>query len=144
MTLSEFKNTLTTALDSNLKFMLPDGDVIEAHAHITEVGRVDKTFIDCGGKIWKKSTCLLQVWVADDLDHRLHADKLATVLDRASVILENDDLEMEIEYEDCSITQFAVTSAKLESGMLTFTLGEKHTDCLAKDVCLPNNANSCC
>lgn len=144
MKLSDFKKALLSAPEAKLKFVLPDGDVIEPHAHITEVGRIDKTFIDCGGKIWKKSTCLLQAWVADDVEHRFLPGKLVVVLEKAAPILGEDDLEMEIEYEDCAITQFTVGAVALADGVLTFQLGDKHTACLAQDVCLTGNAAGCC
>ena len=51
MKTSEFKTQLQRHPESELCFMLPDGGRIPAHAHITEAGRVDKTFVDCGGTI---------------------------------------------------------------------------------------------
>ena len=148
MKLSEFKSHLAQHPNAELRFILPDDDVIPAHAHITEVGRIDKAFIDCGGTIHRSSTCQLQAWVADDVDHRFLPEGLAKVLDAAAPLLQSDDLPVEIEYEDCSITQFPVESAALEGEALVFRLGEKHTDCLAKSVCLPGvksvKETSCC
>ncbi len=103
--------------------MLPDGDVIAAHAHITEVGRIDKTFIDCGGTVRKVSTCSLQAWVADDTDHRLEPGQLASILDKAAPILTDEDLDMEIEYEDCQISQFPVENVSVQGDDLKFYLG---------------------
>ena len=132
--------------EHQLRFLLPDGGFIPAHAHVTEVGRVDKTFLDCGGTARRTSSLCLQTWVADDVDHRLHAAKLADIIDRATPILGNDDLEAEIEYEDGFISQFPIESAAAQGESLTFTLGRKHTDCLAKDICLPKpqESSSCC
>lgn len=143
MNLADFKKLLRLHPAAELRFQLPDGGMIDAHAHITEVGRVDKTFVDCGGTVRKLSSCLLQSWVADDVEHRLLPDKLADILDKAAPILADDELPMEIEYEDCVISQFPVTGATAVNGALLFTLGTKHTDCLAKDVCIPQ-PNSCC
>jgi hypothetical protein len=143
MNISEFKSHLQRHPDHELRFVLPDGDVIAAHAHITEAGRVDKTFIDCGGSIRKTSTCSLQAWVADDVDHRLRPGKLAGVMELATPIFGGDDLPMEIEYEDCSISQFPVLEARETEGVLSFQLGSKHTDCLAKDICIPSPAGAC-
>jgi hypothetical protein len=130
----------------HLRFLLPDGGFIPAHAHVTEVGRVDKTFLDCGGTARRISSLCLQTWVADDVDHRLPAGKLADIIDRAAPILGNDDLQAEIEYEDGFISQFPIEAAASEGGFLIFTLGTKHTDCLAKDICLPTpqENSSCC
>jgi hypothetical protein len=143
MNISEFKSQLQRHPDHELRFVLPDGDVIAAHAHITEAGRMDKTFIDCGGTVRKTSICSLQAWVADDVDHRLKPGKLAGVMNLAAPIFGGDDLPIEVEYEDCSISQFPVLEAREADGVLSFQLGSKHTDCLAKDVCIPSPAGSC-
>jgi hypothetical protein len=138
--------TLRNHTDHQLRFLLPDGGLIPAHAHITEVGRVDKTFLDCGGTARRASSLCLQTWVADDEDHRLTAGKLADIIDRAAPILGNDDLEAEIEYENAFISQFPIESAAPRDGAIIFTLSTKHTDCLAKDICLPmpQKNSSCC
>lgn len=140
---------LTTLRDHpalQLRFLLPDGGFIPAHAHVTEVGRVDKTFLDCGGTVRRISSLCLQTWVAHDIDHRLTAGKLADIIDRAAPILGNDDLEAEIEYEDGFISQFPIEWAAFQEDSLIFTLGTKHTDCLAREICLPKpqESSSCC
>lgn len=140
MKFSEFKQLLEQNSAAGLRFVLPDDDVIPAHAHITEVGRVDRTFLDCGSTVRRISTCNLQAWVADDFDHRLTPGRLAKVLDLAESLFAEDDLNVEIEYEDCNLSQFPVTRAVVQDGVLTFQLDSKHADCLAKDVCLPNGA----
>jgi len=138
--------TLRDHPDHQLRFLLPDGGCIPAHAHVTEVGRVDKTFLDCGGTARRISSLCLQTWVADDIDHRLPTGKLADIIDRAAPILGTDDLEAEIEYQDGFISQFPIESASPQGEALIFTLGTKHTDCLAKDICLPKpeDNSSCC
>jgi hypothetical protein len=138
--------TLRDHPDLHLRFLLPDGGLIPAHAHITEVGRVDKTFLDCGGTARRNSYLCLQAWVADDVDHRLPAAKLADIIDRAASILGSDDLEAEVEYEDGFISQFPIESSETQAETILFTLGTKHTDCLAKEICLPKpqESFSCC
>ncbi len=140
---SQFKQYLERYPDHELRFILPDDDMVPIHAHITEAGRIDKTFVDCGGIVRKISNVTLQAWVADDTDHRLSPGKLAGVMNIASPIFGGDDLEVEIEYEDCSISQFPVLTASVADGALSFRLGSKHTDCLAKDVCLPKSGGGC-
>ena len=148
MKTSEFKTQLEKHAGHELRFVLPDGDVIPAHAHITEAGRVDKTFIDCGGTVRTVSNCTLQAWVAEDVEHRLAPGKLAGVLEIAAPIFRNEDLDIEVEYEDCAISQFPILEVSVADGMLSFQLGSKHTDCLAKDVCLPQRpgaaGSGCC
>jgi hypothetical protein len=129
-----------------LRFVLPDGGLIPAHAHITEVGRVDKTFFDCGATFRKTSFLCLQAWVADDTDHRLSAGKLSDIIDRAAPLFQGDDLDVELEYEDGFISQFPVHSVSIDGEWAVITLGTKHTDCLAKDICLApsNESEGCC
>ncbi len=64
MKLSALKSILGQQPDAMPRFILPDGDQIPAHFHITEVGHVAKRFIDCGGKLHETAhTCLLQTHV---------------------------------------------------------------------------------
>jgi hypothetical protein len=148
MKLSEFKAHLEAHPEHELTFILPDGGRIAAHAHITEVGRVDKSFIDCGGTIRSVSAANLQAWVADDVDHRFAPAKLAKVLEASRALFRGEDLDVEIEYEDGYISQFPVVEAGAEGKHVYFRLGTKHTDCLAKDVCLVEAAatagEGCC
>jgi len=146
MKTSQLLKTLRDHPDHLLRFLLPDGGLIPAHAHATEVGRVDKTFLDCGGTACRVSSLCLQTWVADDTHHRLPAGKLADIIDRAAPILGNDDLDAEIEYEDGFISQFPIEFAATQADAIVFSLGTKHTDCLAKEICLPQpqESSSCC
>lgn len=145
MKTSEFKRHLDQNPNSGLSFLLPDGTKIPAHAHITEVGRVEKKFMDCGGKIRSIAACSLQAWVADDIDHRITAGKLSAIFEEASALVGSDDPPVEIEYEDRVISQYPVIDAIGEEGVLLFKLEAKHTDCLAKDICLPEAAaTECC
>ncbi|MEO6054611.1 MAG: DUF6428 family protein [Chthoniobacterales bacterium] len=145
MKTSEFKQHLDQHPDSELSFLLPNGKSIPIHAHITEVGRIEKTFLDCGGKLRTITTCSLQAWVADDVDHRITAGKLASIFEGATEILGANDPHVEIEFEDRLISQYPVVSVENANGVLSFQLESKHTDCLAKDVCLPaDEAQECC
>lgn len=143
MTIAEFKNQLRQSPAAALPFQLPDGGLIPVHAHVTEVGRVDKTFVDCGGTLRRVNSCLLQTWVADDTEHRLAPGKLADILDRAAGILQSDELPVEIEYEDFVVSQFPVSAAEAVNDALVFSLVTKHTDSLAKEACIPQ-PDACC
>jgi hypothetical protein len=143
---TDFVNFLKQHPAMHLRFVLPDAGIIPAHAHITEVGRVDKTFFDCGATFRKTSFLCLQAWVADDTDHRLPANKLADIIDRAAPLFQGDDLEVELEYEDGLISQFPVQSLSVEGESVVVFLSTKHTDCLAKDICLApaQESEGCC
>jgi hypothetical protein len=137
MKLPEFKQLLAAHLDKPVRFLLPTGTKVPAQSHVTEVARIDKRFIDCGGKFRTEFTCRLQTWFADDTDHRLTSGKLLGILNKSASFLETENLEVEVEYEAPFISQFPVTAVEAESDDLIVRLGVKHTACLAEDRCLP-------
>lgn len=146
MKLSAFQAALAQHPDLNLAILLPSGNNVPAHFHITEVGRTGKNFVDCGGKIRRVAFASLQVWVADDVDHRLPAGKLAAIMDQASDILGQDDPEMQVECQEGTIGLFSVEGVEARDGSLVFTLANKQTACLALEVCLPESEEEegCC
>jgi hypothetical protein len=135
--LDELKNQLGLQPDANIRFLLPDGNSVPAHAHVTEVARIDKQFVDCGGTLRNDSLCRLQTWFADDMDHRLTAGKLLKILDKAKSFLASDDLEVDVEHEIGFISQFPLESVEVLQYAIVFHLGTRHTACLAMDKCLP-------
>jgi hypothetical protein len=128
---------LAESPDLPITVVWTDGEPIEAHFHVTEVGRVQKDFLDCGGTLRRVVTCLLQTWVADDTDHRITGGKLLKALDAAAPVLGGDDLPVELEYQTCNVVQAHVVAVEREGASLVVRLASKHTDCLAKDLCLP-------
>jgi hypothetical protein len=137
MKVHELKAVLAANPDADVRFELPGGELVPAHAHVTEVARIDKRFIDCGGTLRTDRFCRLQTWTANDLDHRLKAEKLLKILHKAAPVLETDDLEVDVEHEVEFISQFPLASVRAEHNVLTFVLTERHTACLAEDKCLP-------
>lgn len=140
MTVSEFRAALAAAPTLPLTVLWPDGDPIEAHFHVTEVGRVQKDFVDCGGTVRRTVTCLLQTWVGQDTEHRITAEKLLKAFEHGAAVLgvEGEALPVELEYEACNVIQFRVVAVERETERLVVRLGGKHTDCLAKDLCIPS------
>ena len=137
MKLSELKEQLARNPDANVRFLLPNGNAIPPHAHVTEVARIDKRFVDCGGTLRNDSLCRLQTWFANDLDHRLTAGKLLKILDKAKSFLASDDLEVDVEHEAGFISQFPLESVEVLRYAIILHLGTRHTACLAPDKCLP-------
>ena len=135
MKLSELKSILRSQPDALPRFILPSGDQIPAHFHITEVGHVVKKFVDCGGTFRDREACVLQTYVAEDLDHRLKAQRFADILDLGRPILPRDDLDVEVEWDCCVISQYPIASGRAVEDRLEFQLEAKHTDCLAKQKC---------
>lgn len=137
MTISALKTALAVAPELPLEVLWPDGDPIEAHFHVTEVGRVQKDFVDCGGTVRRTVTCLLQTWVGEDVDHRITAGKLLKAFEHSAPVLGSEDLPVELEYEACNVIQFLVTAVERQPERWVVRLGGKHTDCLAKEICVP-------
>ena len=135
MTIAELKKELNKNPAANLRFQLPNGESVPAHAHVTEVARIDKRFIDCGGTLRNDSLCRLQTWFSDDLDHRLTAGKLVKILEKAAPFLMSDDLEVDIEHEVGVITQLPLASVEFSPDSTVLRLSERHTACLAMDKC---------
>jgi arsenate reductase len=137
MKLSELKNELKKLPNANLRFVLPNGEPIPAHAHVTEVARIEKRFIDCGGTLRNNIHCRLQTWFANDLEHRLTAGKLVKILDMATTVLGPEDMDVDVEHELGVITQFPLASVEIWPSEIVLRLSERHTACLAPDKCLP-------
>ena len=139
MNVTELQAQLDAHPEAALHLRLPDGSFVPPHFHVTEVGRIRKDFVDCGGTRRTALSCSLQVWVADDTDHRLTAGKLANILRLAGPLLqgegEGEPLPVELEYEDTVISQYPLLTIEITPMGLLFDLGGKHTDCLAKDRC---------
>lgn len=135
---SALKAALAAAPSLPLTVLWTDGEAIEPHFHVTEVGRVQKDFVDCGGTVRRLVTCLLQTWVGDDTDHRITAEKLLKAFEHAAPIFGGEDLPVELEYETCNVVQVVIASITQESDRFVIQLGSKHTDCLAKELCVPN------
>ncbi len=146
MKLNELRDLLDNNRDKQFLLQLPDQNHVPVSFHITEVGQVDKKFIDCGGKIHFCQTCQIQAWVGEDSDHRLNAGKLADILRIARKVVTNDQLELEVEYEDKLISQYTVSESVVTIDAVILQLASKHTDCLAKEICnLPTaSGSSCC
>ncbi len=146
MTISELKSILDLHPDKGLQFILPNKEAIPAHFHITEVGHVQKDFIDCGGTRRSVSSCVLQAWIAaNDEEHALSAGKLGSILKLAGNLFPSDELEVEVEFEAPYISQFPIEAASTSSNAVVFHLTTKHTDCLAKEQCgLESAPSTCC
>lgn len=118
---------------SNLKtiaFQLPNGNLVPNHFHVTEVGKVTKHFIDCGGTLRNEVVANFQLWEANDYDHRLHPEKLIHIIELSDKLLNLGNLEIEVEYQGSTIGKYG-----LDFDGTNFLLTTKQTDCLAQDKC---------
>lgn len=149
MKLSEIKTILPTL--ENVAFQLEDGTFVPEYFHVTEVGQINKNFIDCGGTIRNEKVVNFQLWNADDYEHRLKPNKLLSIIELSEKHLGIEDAEIEVEYQTGTIGKY-----DLEFNGTNFVLKNKLTACLAQDACgipsqkpkvqltqLNSNANTC-
>jgi hypothetical protein len=128
MKLSNFIDFLNQV--NTLKFKLPNGDLVPLHFHITEIGIIDKKYIDCGGTVRNEKKISFQLWEANDFEHRLSPKKLLDIIEKAKSQIEITDETVEIEYQNDTIGKYEL-GFDGEYFLLINTL----TDCLAKDKC---------
>ncbi len=125
--------------------MLPTGEFVPSHFHVTEVGHVQKSFVDCGGTRRESVSCLLQVWAAQDAHHRLVAGKLSKIMKLAEPVLAGDELAVEVEYGPEVASQYSVADIEETPNGLLFVLAGKRTECLAPDKCgVGSSGTACC
>lgn len=128
MKLQEFRNHLNEI--ESLNFIQLNGDSVPPHFHITEAGLTTKHFVDCGGTIREEKTISMQLWTADDIEHRLTPKKLLGIITIAEHLWASEDLDIEIEYQAESIGRYGVLFSEGN-----FVLTPKFTNCLALDSC---------
>jgi len=128
MTIEQIKTHLKGK--DTLAFELPDGSLVPRHFHVTEVGKITKDFIDCGGTLRHEKVANFQLWEANDYDHRLHPEKLIHIIELSQKKLGIEDLEIEVEYQSDTIGKYG-----LQYNGNAFVLEPKMTNCLALDNC---------
>lgn len=128
MTINEIKEALKNL--SVIAFELPNGELVANHFHVTEVGKVSKDFIDCGGTRRSETVAAFQLWEADDYDHRLHPEKLVHIIELSQKTLGLGNETIEVEYQGETIGKYG-----LDFDGTNFKLTTKQTDCLAKSNC---------
>jgi len=150
MKLSELRADLEKSHQTYPRFILPNGEEVPPHAHLTEVGHVVKNFIDCGGLIGKSETVVLQTHLGSDTDHRLTSGRLAKILQLGERVLPHDQFEVAIEYDCCVVSQYPIQETKRNGEHLDVYLGKSRTQCLARerqispDACCAKPASACC
>lgn len=128
MKLSEIKTILNDL--QAVSFILPNGQFVPTHFHVTEVGVITKNFIDCGGTVREEKVINFQLWEANDFDHRLAPQKLKNIIELSEKVLKLEDANIEVEYQQDTIGKF-----NLEFDGTHFLLVATQTNCLAQDKC---------
>jgi hypothetical protein len=144
MRLHDLQNVLEANPKTLPRFVLPNGDYIPAHAHVTEVGHVIRNFIDCGGLTGKEQKVLLQTHVGDDTDHRLRSDRLAKILRLANGVIPSVDLNVDVEYDCCVVAQYPIAEAQPSGQFLNLILERGRTQCRARQRREAEAASACC
>jgi hypothetical protein len=133
MTLHDLQDALEANPKRFLRFVLPDGDYIPAHAHVTEVGYLVRNFIDCGGLTGKDEKVLLQTHVGNDTDHRLRSDRFAKILRLGNRVIPSVDLDVDVEYDCCVVAQYPIAKATPDGKHLNLILRKGRTQCRARE-----------
>lgn len=135
MKLSELKMLLAEDSEKDFRIVLPDGATVPVSFHVTEVGRIQKTFLDCGGKLRERVTCQLQVWVGEDYDHRIEVEKMASILEIAKPYLPDESIPVEIEYERNVISQYTIQGTEISDDSVVLQLAHKPSEFLTTEFC---------
>ena len=128
MNVEQLKQILSEV--DRIAFRLPNGKLVPKHFHVTEVGRITKKFIDCGGTTRAEEKVSLQLWSANDYNHRLHPEKLIKILNISEREIHLPNEEIEVEYQGETIEKYSLEFTGKE-----FQLVSQFTDCLAKENC---------
>jgi len=135
MKFSELTSLLSAHPERHFRIRLPDRSAVPVSFHVTEIGLVHKTFIDCGGTLRETRACQLQVWVGEDYEHRIETGKMAAILGKGKSLLPDDSVPVEIEYEDKVISQYTIPGHETGDDAVILILAHKHTECLAPELC---------
>ena len=150
MKISQFKSALLLAKpEANPQFLQINGLPVAAHYHITEIGLILKNYVDCGGVVRQERKASMQLWLANDTDHRLSTEKLLGIIEKSEQLFGLNDEELEVEFQGQTIETYGL--AVQDFG---FQFTAKKTTCLAPGHCgipeelLPSDMkapkSSCC
>jgi Family of unknown function (DUF6428) len=131
MKISQFKSALQLAKpDANPQFLQSNGLPVGAHYHITEIGLILKNYVDCGGVVRQERKASMQLWLANDTDHRLSTEKLLGIIEKSEQLFGLKDEELEVEFQGQTIETYGLNIQDFG-----FQFMAKKTTCLAPDHC---------
>lgn len=134
-TLQDFVAALERESPDSIVPLLPEGEPVPAHFHVTEVARIQKDFIDCGGTVRHTRYAQLQLLVASDFDHRLSAEKLLGIIGASAPVLGEESLPLVVEHGRDVAVSYPVSSLETLGSALLLRLETPVTACLAPDTC---------
>lgn len=131
MKISQFKSALQLAKPAdNPQFLQINGLPVSAHYHITEIGLILKNYVDCGGVVRQERKASMQLWLANDTDHRLSAEKLLDIIEKSEQLFGLKDEELEVEFQGQTKETYGLSAQDFG-----FQFTAKKTTCLATDHC---------
>ena len=131
---SFFKNLDNVSEDKQVVFKTPDGKFVPFHFHVTEAATINKKFKDCGGVERNETYASIQLWVANDFEHRINAGKIRKIILNTLIDNEND-MDIVVEYETDTLSIYNIDSVEIVENTLVYSLLKKKADCLAPDKC---------
>src|SRR5947199_10830216 len=134
MTLRDLQGALEANPKTLPRFVLPNGDYVPPHAHVTEVGHVVRKFIDCGGLTGEEEKVVLQTHVGNDTDHRLRSDQFAKILRLGNRVIPSADLDVDAGYDCCAVAHYPIAQALPEGNHLNLILQRGRRQCRAREL----------
>jgi len=111
------------------------GVEIPRYFHVTEVGAVRKSFVDCGGTRRNTLKCSFQLWVADDSNHRIGSGKMRRILNSAKSLFGDENPEINVEYGPDIISMYEINDCYEDGEFFIFLLEGVRAGCLAPEKC---------
>jgi hypothetical protein len=143
-TLKAFLEVLKSNPDLPVTFIFPDKrTAVPPHFHLTEVGKLNKKFVDCGGEQHECTCCSLQLWVKDDYDHRLDSKKFSEIVERSLQLFHCTEVPLVVEWDVGTTALFKVEDVQIQQNNIFVLLEPKNTDCLAKEKCGVGTEGAC-
>jgi len=120
MNLIELKKVISEP-NQNICFII-DNEEIPKNFYITEIGKENRVFVDCSTTKRKTEKCVLQLWVANDLEHRVDSNKLLKIINLGEHLFEHDIPDVYIEY---AASQYSISHYELYDNTIEFHLTDK-------------------
>lgn len=152
ITYKELTKILAKNSGNSIRFYLPDGTQVPAHCHMTDVGSINRHFIDCGGQTREENYVQIQLWLGKDINHRLNAKTILSILKHSRVVLDKlpnlEDSNVFIEYQTETITQYPISRIEVLDEKIACFTKQLTTQCLAalrhEEELKKGNTSDCC
>lgn len=135
MNVSEFIEFLGSRGASEVVFYLNNGTVFSPHFHISFISKVDKTGFTCEKIPYAEAFVEIQLWVADDVNHRISGDKFLSILSKldlqAADLLKDLNIQLDL---NGVLSSFSLRQSE---GLLV--LNPLKASCPVPELCVVDN-----